>query len=408
MTDKKVKVNGLFLLRVITYFTIDTILPAEVNSVSTPPQLLYIVRSMKSLIGFLTFSILIAFKAYSAAQCSVIFNSSASAQLTEAQIVNLVDKSKSYQDKRNKAWAERNKCLCCHTSLPYMLSRGLDPESKTNFDTFRDLAVSSVENPQQRPWYHADDAGRNSKPTEAVLNALTLLMYDVSNQSSLKPTTLKAVDLIFEHMESDGRIHWLDFHLQPFESKNGELWGNSMALLVIEMAKKHSDYVPKPAQYGKLKAYVLGHLDQLKLHEMSVLLWANSQGGNPKVLTAELKELFISKIFSAQNTSGSWNQKAVLGQGQNEESVYATSIALIGLIKAGQINNPLIHRAAKWLGDQQQTGNFLNMGDGSVLWVATSMNRTDSVRNDRFASDFTTSYASLALQFYKSALLALH
>lgn len=341
--------------------------------------------------------------------CRSLFHSSNNpVYLTETKIAELVDNSKTYQDKRNKEWAERNKCLCCHTTLPYMLSRTIDVSSKATLDKFKEVAAFKVENPEELPWYHVDRARRNSKPTEAVLNAITLVMHDIKSQSPLSATTLKSMDRIFETVERNGRLHWLDFNLQPFESKKGELWGNSMAVLAIELARKHSNYVPPHVQYNKLKSYLLERKEALKPQEMAVLLWANSQVEVAlPVLTPQLKQQFVSNILESQSAGGSWSQKAALGYGTREGSVYATAISLIGLIKAGFGNHPSAHRAAKWIADNQATGNFLQMGDGTVLWRATSMNRTNSLFNDRFASDFATSYAALALSFYKSEVLEL-
>ncbi|MEK6627216.1 MAG: hypothetical protein AABY53_01190 [Bdellovibrionota bacterium] len=355
-------------------------------------------------------STLISQVASAAPSCrSVVEDSSrqtSTGQLTEQQIVDSINKSKSYQDKRNKQWLEQRKCLCCHTTLPYMLSRGLDSKSRANFNKLKEMAEEKVENPAAEPWYHADHAGRNSKPTEAVLNALTLLMYDISNRSELSTNTLKSMNRIFETMDADGHLHWLDYNLQPFESKKSELWGNSMALLTIEMAKKHSNYQP-PSEYTKLKAYMLKNVSKLKPHEMSVMLWANSMASSNRLLKPGLAKFFADKIRNSQNENGSWNQKTVLGQGENKQNIYTTAISFIGLIKAGQGNTQAAHKAAKWLSDQQQTGDFLEMGDGTTLWNATSMNRVGSLLNDTFASDAATSYSALALQIYKSEVLSI-
>ncbi|MEQ1723253.1 MAG: hypothetical protein ABL930_08750 [Pseudobdellovibrio sp.] len=356
---------------------------------------------------------LICINTSAATSCRIYFNENNSRPtLSEQQVLDLVDKSKSYQDKRNQEWSERNKCLCCHTTLPYILARGMDPASKTNFDKFKEIAAQRVENTAELPWYHSDMGGRNSKPTEAVVQALTLLMHDIASNNPLSSTTLKSIDRIFENMNTTGRIHWLDFNLQPFESKKGEFWGNSMAILAVEMAQKNSQYVAPADKYNKLKEYVLRNTDKLKPNEMSVLIWANSMNLHnaritDKLLTSDLYNRYISSIVASQNANGSWNQKAVLGQGKNNEDVYSTAIALIGLIKGGQGNIPSVHKAANWLAAQQQTGNLLSMGDGSTLWVSTSMNRENALFNNRFASDFATSYASLALQFYKSDVMTL-
>lgn len=374
-------------------------------------------KKIKLSFVFVTLLQLISFNASAApASCRVLVGEAtrdavARPTLTEQQVLDLVEKTKTYQDKRNQEWGERQKCLCCHTTLPYMFARGMDPSSKANFDKFKAMAVEKVENPQAEPWYAADMAGKNSKPTEAVVNALTLLMHDLSSNVSLGETTLKSIDRIFEQMNPNGKIHWLDFKLEPFESKKGELWGNSMAILAVEMAQKNSEYVAPAEKYNKLKSFVLKNPESLKPNEMAVLIWANSLNSHnerivSKVLTPEVYNMFVSKITSVQNADGSFNQKAVLGQGKNEADNYSTAIALIGLVKAGKGNTPAAHKAAAWLGSRQQTGNLLSMGDGSTMWLSTSMNREGRLLNNRFASDFATSYASLALQFYNSEAVA--
>ncbi|MBY0452958.1 MAG: hypothetical protein K2P92_07975, partial [Bdellovibrionaceae bacterium] len=129
--------------------------------------------------------------------------------LTESQIRENVGRSKPYLDQRNEDWTERNRCLCCHTTLPYMMSRGVDAQSTELFDKYQRMAADKVENTAASPWYQSDRQGRNSKPTEAVVNALTLLNYDIAKGSSLSAVTLKSVDRIFENLDADGHIHWL-------------------------------------------------------------------------------------------------------------------------------------------------------------------------------------------------------
>jgi hypothetical protein len=350
--------------------------------------------------SFITF---VAVSASSAPSCRVYLQAASSSNVTalsESEVRSLVVGSHEYQDKRNQEWSERNKCLCCHTTLPYILSRGLDSQSKSNFEKFRDLSIDKVQNPERELWYDEDNANRDSRPTEAVLNALTLVMYDISSLTALQPVTLKAMDRILENLDSDGHIHWLDYGLQPFESKQGELWGNSMALLAIEMAKKNSQYSPAVEKYNKLKTYVLSRSSSLKPHEMSVLLWAHSMKSD--LLTAEQKSQFVQKIKNLQNADGSWNQKAVLGQGVERADTYATAISIIALVKAGQ-HDAKLDKAARWLASRQQTGSFLRINGDSTLWPSTSMNRNGVIVNDRFSSDFATSYASLALQMYRGS-----
>lgn len=327
--------------------------------------------------------------------------------LSESQIRENVGRSKPYLDQRNEDWSERNRCLCCHTTLPYMMSRGVDAQSKDLFDKYQKMAADKVENTAAAPWYSADAKGRNSKPTEAVVNALTLLMYDTAQSAPLSAVTLKSIDRIFENLDADGHIHWLDFDLEPFESKNGELWGNSMAVLAIEMAVKHSNYVPQAEPYARLKNYLKQHNSDLKSQEMSVLLWAQSQNNGAsrggEVLSAEQQNNFVSHILSEQNADGSWNQKSFIGRGADEPQAYVTAMGLIALVSAKKGDSPQAHKAAEWLMAQQATAQVLNFNQPYTFWQGRSMNRS-AVLNNRFASDVSTSYASLALQMYRSEI----
>jgi hypothetical protein len=327
--------------------------------------------------------------------------------LTEAQIRENVGRSKQYLDHRNEEWTERHRCLCCHTTLPYMMSRGVDAQSIELFDKYQRMAADKVENAAASPWYQADRQGRNSKPTEAVVNALTLLNYDIAKGSPLSAVTLKSVDRIFENLDADGHIHWLDFNLEPFESKNGELWGNSMAVLAIEMAVKHSNYRPQAEPYARLKNYLKQNGANLKSQEMSVLLWANSQNNGSsrggEVLSREQQNNFFAHILSEQNADGSWSQKSFIGRGVDEPQAYVTAMGLIALISAKKGNTPQAHKAAEWLMAQQSTAQVLNFNQPYTFWQGRSMNRT-AVQNNRFASDFSTSYASIALQMYRTEI----
>jgi hypothetical protein len=146
---------------------------------------------------------------------------------------------------------------------------------------------------------------------------------------------------------------------------------------------------------------------RLKINEKSVLLWANSQNprsSNP-ILTATQVKNYVNEIKVKQNENGSWNQKDVLGQGQMREDTYSTAMALIGIIKSGQGNSIEAKKAVAYIVSQQITGNVLSMGQDYTLWLSNSMNREGATLNNRFASDVATSYATLALQMYRSDIL---
>jgi squalene-hopene/tetraprenyl-beta-curcumene cyclase len=339
---------------------------------------------------------------YAVSMCSSLFERVAVQEVySEEQIESLVKNSHDHQDKRNENWLEQNKCLCCHTTLPYIFSRPFDSKSKSNFEKLKNMASERVINTDLAPWYREDNAGRNSKPTESVLNALTLIMYDLSKGNHLTHTSLKAVDQIFENFDSSGKLHWLDYNLEPFESKNAEIWGNTMAIFAVEKMRKHSNHQIPEAKYDKLKSILLDDFQNLKPNEMAILLWANSLNENnsresSKLLSARVKKYFVDKILNTQNLNGTWSQKNNLQLGSEKPDVYSTAISIIALKSAGVKNNKM-SQAANWLIEKANTSE----SNGNItFWQSQSMNRPLSRINNLFSSDYATGYTSLALKMY--------
>lgn len=317
--------------------------------------------------------------------------------ITESVIKNSISHSNQYLDERNKKWADEQKCLCCHTTLPYVLSRAFDSQSSQNFKKFEVVAREGTENPSRRPWYTSDHAGVNSYPTESVLNAITLIMYDrKQTDPKLRPVTLKSIERIFENLDQSGGLHWLDFDLQPFESKQGELWGNSMAILAIEMAEKYSNYRAPQDKYRQLKKLLINQRTSLNLNEKSVLIWAHSM--NDKILSPELLAQFANDIANSQKSTGAWNQKSFIPDGRMEEDAYATSMGLLALVKS-KSHPEAARKAAAWLLTKQRTSEQFGLQEPRNFWVTTSMNR-DRNLNNLFSSDAATGFATLALKAY--------
>ncbi len=346
------------------------------------------------------FLLLVSNTAVSAPLCRSYFDS----MISESQIIESIKGSDAFLDKRNEEWANSRRCLCCHTTLPYIMTRTYDAKSAGSFEIFRNSAVAKVQNPDLQPWYSADMTRRNSNPTESVVNAMTLLMYDQARKTDLQPVTLKAVDRIFEQLDSNHLLHWLDFNLQPFESKAAELWGNSFAILAIETAQKKSSYRAPQEKYKAMKNALLSKPEKLNLNEKSILLWAHSL--SKSVLSPELFKQFVLDLKKSQNKNGSWNQKAVLNMGTNTEDTYSTSIALLALVKS-KVRGKKVTAAADWLTAQQKTVQTFGLSSAYTFWPSTSMNRTDSNMNNLFASDSATGYATLALKAYKNEILKL-
>ena len=63
-----------------------------------------------------------------------------------------------------------------------------------------------------------------------------------------------------------------------------------------------------------------------------------------------------------------------------------------------------VKKAVVWLTSQQSNRSPSNW-DSETFWFQSSINRPGTPLNDRFASDFASSYASLTLQMYGSDVL---
>lgn len=337
--------------------------------------------------------------AQSANLCTNLFNRilgrNTAPTYTEEEIVATVQQTHQYQDQRNELWTNERRCLCCHTTLPYVLNRSYDSSSKASFDKMMELTKRSVLNDLRSPWYDSDAADRSSQPTEAVVNSMTLVKYDMNTTGRLSDVTKKSLEQIFTYMDPDGTIHWLDYNLEPFESKNGENWGNALAVLTVEMARKELGFTVNNPKYDLLKQTLLSKQSEFHLQEKAVLLWANSYTNT--VLPASTVDSYKSDIVRKQKSDGSFSREDILGMGDNKSDPYSTAIALIGLISAGDGSTDTAKKAAHWL---MTNPSAIANSTNSLNYQSRSLNRPNRPLNNAFSTDIGTSYAALALKMF--------
>ena len=224
-------------------------------------------------------------------------------------------------------------------------------------------------------------------------------MYDINVRGNLSDVTKTSLAQIFEHMDADGTLHWLDYSLEPFESKKGENWGNALAVLTIEMAKNKFDYQADSAKYKLLKKSLLSKKSKFHLNEKSVLLWADAlsrkENNSETVLSEEMRKSFTDELEALQNSNGSWSQSSVLGLGTYQNDAYSTAISAIGLISAGKRNTASVKKAVAWM-MQNNSGST----NGLSSYPSVSINRPTRALNNGFSTDVATSYVALALKMY--------
>lgn len=338
----------------------------------------------------------------------------------------------SYLDARQSWWESWPKshrdlgthCVSCHTVMPYALARPAlgavlhdttapTPELKLVQDIITRVRAWN----EAKPYYSGKGAkGRTreiqSRGSEAILNALVLASRD-ERQGTVSDDAQRAFANLFALQlttgDDAGAWPWLDFSLQPWESKTATYFGAALAAVAI--GREPQGYAERPEiQPGvaRLRDYLRGHLDQplwrrllrrddAALFNRAMLLWASAR--MPQLISAHERQAAVDALWDAQRADGGWSL-AALGRWKRADGTsldatsdgYATGLIAYALEQAGMPSSePHLARALAWLAAHQQAG--------SGMWVATSLNkhRDPASYVGHFMSDAATAFASLAL-----------
>ncbi len=324
-----------------------------------------------------------------------------------------------YLDRREQWWmhwrgAARDHdtfCISCHTSLPYALARSrLDAVLGTAPPSVQTALLRDVRErvrlwSETRPYYRGSgdhsDKPRQSRGTEAVLNALILAMDD-ARTGRLTPDTLSAFDHMWALQEPTGPAagawHWLNFGLEPWEVKDARYYGTALAAVAVGVAPQ--DYRSTPAiqaSLERLRGYLLSRYAAQPLHQKLAMLWASSV--LPGLMDPARREALIAAVFRVQHRDGGWSLYALSPSYRRWRSVlrhwsdgYATGYVAFVLQCAGvPRTDPRLARALAWLRENQ------HLAQGR--WATSSINEWLSSANPEslFMSDAATAYAVLAL-----------
>lgn len=282
--------------------------------------------------------------------------------------------------------------LSCHTTHPYLFSRPHLGTSAVADELYAALTSRvGFDGPwaKQTPWYGQDGSqkARESLGSEAVLNAVTLALHDQARGRAPTPTTLRAVERMWEAQRSDGGFHWLDFGLEPWEAGN-ETWGAAMAALAAGLVGAETAGTESLRKFLKSR-------QSPTLHDRLAILWA-STAMSGLADSDTLRDTFDA-VVAAQAPSGGWSNAALIGSlPETGVDAYATAFATFVLCtfenagrETGTVapNQTAIGAGLTWLRKHQSS-------KGS--WETTSANR-ESARGARFMTDAATAYAVLAL-----------
>lgn len=332
------------------------------------------------------------------------FSIGESQNLTQAEQKNLEMNSpdmQRYINGRSADWMKTRNCLSCHTTISFAFGADRSTNTADNFEKIVKYIAPRVANggPTQL-WYSSDRAGISSLPTESVIYANLAVFNDIKiRNGQVSNFTLDALKLMFSTQRKTGGWHWLDFNLQPFESLQGEVWGNALALLTIGLAQNvlkidlDKDYV---RDIKLLRDFLATRVPGANLQGQAMALYASTY--NTGFLSHENKTLISQAIARAQGKDGSFSAIKMLGFGDDSGNAYATSIAIIGLTQVSGFQ-PEVSKASRWLISTIRVSN----GQG-IFWQTPSVNKPGKQPNDTWATDAATGYAAHALRLAQKYL----
>lgn len=324
-------------------------------------------------------------------------------------------------DARAQAWLDfpgafrgqgptKTTCLACHSFVPYMLARPAlrdvpaEPRAKSLAQIKERVAHwAELDTPAWRlPYDSSPEKKRQSRGTEAVLNALILASDDrARGLSRPDEATRTALDHLGATQRTDGpeagSWDWLDFGLEPWEAGDGRYFGATLAARALGTAPGYDlDSAEVKPRVDRLRAYLRGRFaDQRLFHKIALLRASASLGG---LLDGGERSKLVDEILASQRDDGGWSL-AGLGDYERSDGTpedtasdgYATGFVLDALRASGvPRDHPRVAAGLDWLRRHQQK-------DGG--WLATSLNKKRDPKSHvgRFMSDAASSYAVLAL-----------
>jgi len=308
-----------------------------------------------------------------------------------------------YLEARSDAWittppAEGNvKCaMSCHTTFPYLLARhALGPAVPTPAaDKARALFASRVaEGDGATPFYgsNGDAKTRESAGTEAVLNAVALAADEVWSGKPLSTDAQAALDRMWGQQQSDGAWAWLEFNLEPWETRTD--FGLVAGLLAASLPANTSE--AQAAGVQRLATRARERAEAMALHDQAALLWVSggswAGAARPELLTDEQRSSIAGKIAARQLpdggfSAGGWGRGGLAPAVSGQSDGYATALAALALCNEPGRKDE-VGRALSWLETHQAD-------DGS--WPGQSVNGTSPLVRT-FMTDASTAYAVLAL-----------
>jgi squalene-hopene/tetraprenyl-beta-curcumene cyclase len=316
-------------------------------------------------------------------------------------------------------------CVSCHTAVPYALSRpALRKALAEEVPSVNERRLLDNVRKRVRYWkdagtfYNDQEHGvsktAQSRGTEAVLNALILASYDAQS-GQLSDDARSAFDNMWALQQTTGNTAgawlWLNFGLGPWEGKDSEYYGATLAAVALGAAPENYRSSPQLQNNIKLlRDYLRREYPKQSLINRVALLWASTK--MPGLSEPGQQKSIVNEVLARQEIDGGWSlsplsrtwrgwslraiarmwvrSDGTLYEGKSDG--YATGLITFALQQAGVPHeNVQLQKGLSWLKRNQ------NKAEG--LWPSYSLNqrRNPSSNVGHFMSDAATAYGVLAL-----------
>jgi squalene-hopene/tetraprenyl-beta-curcumene cyclase len=333
-----------------------------------------------------------------------------------------------YLDEREKTWfgfssarrgqgTEQTSCVSCHTVMPYVLARPvLRKLAGALMPTEQEKKLLTQTRKRVENWQNLDNARfgllydfneqkkKEAWGTEAVLNAVICAFDDhYQGRSGPSDVTKQAFANLWKAQiqtgDRKGTWDWLDFGLEPWESKGARYHGAALAAIAVGTAPGY--YTSEAdadvsAKVKLLRDYLKDGLRTHNLFNRTLCLWVSAKLDG--VLTRDDQREIIGQLLDEQRSDGGWNLASlgpfVRRDGTTQDGTsdgYATGLVLHVVQLAGlPKDNARLARGLAWLkSNQAATGEWRG--------ISVNKKRNPASHVGKFMSDAATAYAVLAL-----------
>lgn len=316
-------------------------------------------------------------------------------------------------------------CISCHTNVPFIAVTAILDRSNADSEIV-DNAGKIIANVKYRvrewnstaPYYGEKEdkqgLGAASRSTEAILNALVLILDDsrTGRFSEEAKSALQAMwDLQISSGAERGGWKWQRFRLSPWEARESPYIGATLAALAVGYAPESYRSSPGVRQHlDDLRGYLNRGYAEQPLFSRTGLLWASTKW--PELLSDEKWHEIVTEVCGKQQSDGGWSMPSLMWSNQyfgipslvtthwrNDRTLqetssdgFATAYLAFVLEQAGTPRKaPPLRNALAWLArNQNPNGGY---------WLAYSLNRKrdPASKTGLFMTDAATAFAVLAL-----------